>query len=63
MVDTYKPPIAKAQVSAIFATVFRWILHTYGKGRINRVKSVMIFGTAFPMKKLLMSTPQCDLME
>lgn len=49
--DTYKPPSPKTLHKAVFWSVFCWRRHIYGTGRKRRAQSVIMFGTALPMKK------------
>jgi hypothetical protein len=44
---------------AIFWVVFLWSRQMYGNGRISNAQSVMMLGTALPMKNWLTFTPQC----
>lgn len=57
--ETYKPPRTKTLLIAIFWVVFLWSRQMYGMGRISNAQSVMMLGTALPMKNWLTSTPQC----
>lgn len=43
---------------AIFWAMSLWSRQMYGMGRISNAQSVMMFGTALPMKNWLTSTAQ-----
>lgn len=52
--DPYKPPRIKTNMRAIFLGRVTCSRHIYGNGITNRAMSVIMFGTAIPMKKLWM---------